>query len=219
MSEMHWRSLTTRDPVLLRPVGETAIGVFGGEPFEARVVAILGAADDAPFVVQLLSPAAANLDEDTGLHLAFAEADDWWRDSGQAEARLFRFPANSPARREGVVGEPVGSLLCERRAFSPADVFAESETGGGSRMLCAVELERLVDYARTRGDAVVWVETYELRGVFEHPRIDLGLYGLEGDDPALTSTQRIEMATRDIVEMLSLASAEGGRFGFRAWVG
>lgn len=219
VSELHWRSLTTRDPVLLHPVGETITGLSADGPFEARVVAILGTTGDAGFVVQLLSPSAANLDEGVGLHLVFADAGDWWRDAGLVEARLFRFPPGSPALHEGILGEAAGTLLCERSSFCPVEVFAESETGRGSRMLSAAELEQLVDYARTRGDAVVSVETYELRDVFQIPRIDLGLYGLEGDRPGLTPAQRIDMAARDIAEMLALAKAEGVRFGFQAWVG
>lgn len=62
------------------------------------------------------------------------------------------------------------------------------------------------------------VETYELRGVLEVPRIDLGISGLDERDEGLTDAQRLELAAGNVSEVLALAEAEGHRFGYRVWV-
>ena len=216
---MTWRPLTTRDPVLLKSADKAPDWFSPALELEARVVAILGVEDDAPLVVQLAAPSTVGLADNVGLHLVPAEAGATWWDPGLVEVRLFEFPSDSLALREGVVGGSVeGRLTYERRPFDLAEVFAEAETGGGSRMIDGAELSRLVEYARTRDAAVTFVETFELRDTLEIPRIDLGLYGLDGDDAGLTDAQRIDLAAGYVGELLALADAEDHRFGYRVWV-
>lgn len=182
-------------------------------------MAILGEENDASIVVQLLTPSTVRLDETIGLHLTLVEAEATWQEAGVVEVRRFQFPLDSPARHEGITNSFVeGRLTYARRPFNLAEVFDEVDEGGGSRMISSAELSQLVDYARTRDAAVAFVETYELRGALEIPRIDLGIYGLDGDDEGLTDDQRIDLAAGYVREMLALAEQEGHRFRFRVWV-
>jgi len=216
---MTWRYLTTRDPVRLKGANDAPYWLSATMEIDARVVAILGAEDDAPVVVQLRTPSTVGLDETVGLHLTLAEAGAHWQEAGVVEVRRFQFPLNSPALHEGVASSSVeGRLAYERRPFDLAEVFAEADDGGGSRMISSAELSQFVDYARTRDAAVTSVETYELRGALEIPRIDLGIYGLDGNDEGLTDTQRIDLAAGYVSEVLALAQEEDHRFGYRVWV-
>lgn len=216
---MTWRYLTTRDPIRLQGADDAPDWLSAATVIDARVVAILSQEDDAPVVVQLRAPSAVGLDEATGLHLTLVEAGARWLEAGVVEARRFQFPLDSPALHEGITSSLVeGRLSYERWPFDLAEVFDEALDGGGSRMISGAELSRLVDYARARDAAVTFVETYELRGALEIPRIDLGIYGLDGDDEGLTDNQRIDLAAGYVREMLALAQEEGQRFGYRVWV-
>lgn len=216
---MTWRHLTTRDPVLLKNAEDAAKWLPPATKLEARVVAILGVEGDAPIVVKLRAPSAIGFDEDTGLHLVLANAGALWEETGVVEARRFQFPSSSPALHEGIASDFIeGRLTYELCPFDLNEVFAEAEEGGGSRMLNGSELAQLVEYARTRNAAVTNVETYELREDWQIPRIDLGIYGLDGNDEGLTDIQRIDLAAGYVSEVLSLADEEGHRFGYIAWV-
>ncbi|PXA84016.1 hypothetical protein DMC25_16410 [Caulobacter sp. D4A] len=217
---MTWRYLTTRDPVLLKGAADAPAWLPPGVALEARVVAILGPENDAPLAVQLDRPLVVGFDDDTGLHLTLVAPGAQWLNRGAVDVRRFRFPQDSPALREGVASPVIeGRLTYERRRFEAAEVFAEAEEGGGTRMLDGVQLALLVEYARTRDAAVTFVETFELQDAFEIARIDLSLYGLEGNDAGLTDEQRIDLAAGYVSEVLALCEAEGECFGYRAWVG
>ncbi|MGH6999237.1 MAG: hypothetical protein ACREEO_13655 [Phenylobacterium sp.] len=216
---MAWRYLTARDPLELRGAGDAPAWFPADAEVEARVVAILGV-EDAAFVVRLVSPSVCGLGDDVGLHLVLVGAGTGWVDSGVVDVRTFRFPPSSPALHEGQVGGSVeGRLRYERRPFDLAAVFAEAETARGSRLINGAELDQLVGYAARRSSAVTFVETYELRGVMQIPRIDLGIYGPDEEEAALPIRQRIEQAGRDVAEILALSRQEDGRFGFQVWVG
>lgn len=216
---MNWRHLTTRDPVLLKSTEHATNWLSPATRLQARVVAILGAEDNAPIVVKLGEPSAIGFDEGTGLHLVLTDTSPVWGETGVVEARRFRFPPDSPALHEGIAGDLIeGRLTYELCPFDVTDVFAEAGEGGGSRMLNGAELVKLVEYARTRDAAVTNVETFELSEGWQMPRIDLGIYGLEGNDEGLTDAQRIELAAGYVTEVLALANEEGGCFGYRVWV-
>ncbi|USQ96918.1 hypothetical protein [Caulobacter sp. RL271] len=216
---MTWRHLTTRDPIRLKSADDAPCWLPATREIDARVVVILGEEDDAPIVVQLHTPSIVGLDEAIGLHLTLVEAGAQWQDAGVVEVRRFQFPLGSPSLREGTVSSFVeGQLTYERWPFDLAEVFAEADGGGGSRMISSVELSQLVDYARTHDAAVTSVEAYELRGALEIPRVDLSIYGLDGNDEGLSDTQRIDLAAGYVSEMLALAEKTGHRFGYRVWV-
>lgn len=216
---MTWRHLTTRDPVRLKSSLSAPPWLALGMEIDARVVAILGAEDDAPIVVKVVMPNSVGLDDSMGLHLTLAEAGAKWRDTGVVDVRRFWFPPESPALHEGVTGASVdGRLIYERRPFDLAEVFAEAHDGGGSRMISGVELSQFIEYARTRDATVTFVEAYELRGALEIPRIDLGVFDLDGDDLGLTDSQRIDLVAGNVREILALAEKEGLSFGYRVWL-
>lgn len=215
---MTWRHLTTRDPLRLKGADEPSYRLAPATGVDARVVAVLGEEEDAPVVVQLRNSSAVGLDETVGLHLSLVEAEARWQETGVVEVRRFDFPSNSPALHEGITSSRVeGRATYQRPPFDLAEVFDEADEGGGSRMISGAELSQFVEYARTRDAAVTFVEAFELRGVLEITRPDLGIYGLDGDDEGLTDAQRIDLAAGYVSEMLALAEAEGHRFGYRVW--
>jgi hypothetical protein len=216
---MNWRHLTTRDPLLLKSAEHGAKWLSPAMKLDARVVAILGVEENAAIVVKLSAPSVIGFDENTGLHLVLADTGAVWGETGVVEARRFQFPPDSPALHKGVASDFIeGRLTYELYPFDLEDVFAQAEEGGGSRLLNGAELAQLVEYARTRNAAVTNVETYELREGWQIPRIDLGIYGLDGKDEDLTDAQRIDLAAGYVSEVLALADEEGRCFGYQAWI-
>ena len=216
---MTWRHLTTRDPLRLKGGDEPSYYLAAATEVDVRVVAVLGEEDDAPVVVQLRTLSSVGFDETVGLHLSLVETGARWQEAGVVEVRRFDFSSNSPALHEGITSSLFeGRATYQRRPFDLAEVFDEADEGGGSRMISGSELSQFVNYARTRDAAVTFVEAFELRGVLEIPRIDLGIYGLDGDDEGLTGAQRIDLAAGYVNEMLALAEGEGHRFGYRVWI-
>jgi hypothetical protein len=80
------------------------------------------------------------------------------------------------------------------------------------------QLLAFADYIREQGEVIRNIETYEVRGELEIPRIDLGLYQGSAEDADRLSAVRLAASERRLKEIVADADEEGHEFLFQVWV-
>lgn len=96
--------------------------------------------------------------------------------------------------------------------------FEAALTGKGHAIRGAGQLMRFARYAASRGHLVCNVETYELRGDLEVPRIDLGLYQGSTEETELSADERAGRSMLRLCEIVEDCEAEGAGFLFQVWI-
>ncbi|MBA4011110.1 MAG: hypothetical protein C0481_04515 [Phenylobacterium sp.] len=96
--------------------------------------------------------------------------------------------------------------------------FEAALTGKGHAIRGAGELSRFARYAVSRGHLICNVETYELRGNLEVPRIDLGLYQGSAEETKLSADERAGRSMLRLGEIIEDCEAEGAGFLFQVWI-
>ena len=96
--------------------------------------------------------------------------------------------------------------------------FEAALTGKGHSIREAGELARFARYAASRGHLICNVETYELRGDLEVPRIDLGLYQGSAEEAELSTDERAGRSMLRLGEIVADCEAESAGFLFQVWI-
>jgi hypothetical protein len=103
----------------------------------------------------------------------------------------------------------------ERDELSAA--LGNSQSGGGVRLEGTRSLKDFADFARAHNAVVCGVETYELRGQHEVPRIDLSIYQGGAEERALPAAERVHRTGDSLSEVLAAIDAEGIACVFQVW--
>lgn len=96
--------------------------------------------------------------------------------------------------------------------------FEAALTGKGHSIRGVVELSRFARYAAACGHLICNVETYELRGDLEVPRIDLGLYQGSSEEAELPADERMGRSMQRLGEIIEDCEAEDAGFLFQVWI-
>ncbi len=96
-------------------------------------------------------------------------------------------------------------------------LFNAARHGKGVRLVGQLQLEAFASYVASRDEVIRNVETYELRGDLEIPRIDLGLYQGSAEEAALPAPTRLAASTHRLGEMIADTNTEGLHFVFDVW--
>ena len=96
--------------------------------------------------------------------------------------------------------------------------FEAALTGKGHSIRGAGELARFARYAASRGHLICNVETYELRGDLEVPRIDLGLYQGSVEESGFAADERVGRSMLRLGEIVEDCEAERASFLFLVWI-
>ena len=97
------------------------------------------------------------------------------------------------------------------------DALENSQSGKGFRLADAGQLVDFASYTRTRDAVVCNLETYEVRGEYEIPRIDLSIYQGGAEERALPQVDRVALSEEALRETLTAIEQEGIRCVFQVW--
>ncbi len=96
--------------------------------------------------------------------------------------------------------------------------FDAALTGRGHVLRGVEHLIRFADFVASCDHLIRNVETYEVRGELEVPRIDLGLYQGSADDADLPRDERAGQSRLRLAEIAEDCEAEGLGFIFHVWI-
>ena len=138
-----------------------------------------------------------------------------WPIQGEASLRACTFDPHRGWRQVLQTGRMQGLVTFEKKSFELEEVLIESLTARGSRLIDAVQLKTLLDYASAKDVVLQCTETYELSERFEQPRIDLNAY--VEDDACKPITDRLALASREFEALLQEAAVEPNELAFQVW--
>jgi hypothetical protein len=98
-----------------------------------------------------------------------------------------------------------------------ATAFQASQSGKGCRLDDAEQLRDFAAYVRAQGEVVSNVETFEIRGDWEIPRIDLGIYQGGEKDYSRPSCERVALSEEALLDVLSAIEHEAISCVFQVW--
>jgi hypothetical protein len=91
-----------------------------------------------------------------------------------------------------------------------------AQSGAGARVDAPEELMQLMEYAASRGQLICNLETFEVAGEFETPRIDLSIYGVR-EAPGPRHETPLARACEEIRRVVTDIRTEGMRTVFQVW--
>ncbi len=96
-----------------------------------------------------------------------------------------------------------------------AEDFEAAQSGRGTRPLTTQEARWLLEHCAQKDWAFQSMETTEIVGELEYPRLDLSLLGLTRAEALATTPNDLETIVRDVLER---TDAEARQFSFKVWV-
>lgn len=96
--------------------------------------------------------------------------------------------------------------------------FVAGLSARGTRLLTAEEAENLATFSERRLVRVHTIETYELRGEYEVPRVEFGLYGPIELVANSDWSDKVAASWKQMRDMLSDVARNVEEFRFQIWL-